>query len=656
MNQKKNQNYKLLRDLLVEEKKSREISEDPIQIREVIPIEEFFTPYYIGNLAYKYKDFWKKCNIDFWNSGKYEIVISGSLGSGKTSFSWVNLLYKLYVLSCFMYPAKLWGFPGTSEIVIGYISVKNTVAKREFGKLINIMDSSIYWRDVYKRDTSVSSIIKFPNIIIIPTSTVSDFISSDLISVILDEANFYTRSGKETKNIGDLEKARDIYDSCVTRILSRFEGCKMHPLLEKMKNKTARNGALFQIVSSSTYDTSFTNERIKQGEPYVVYGCVYKVYPERYSNKKFAVFIGYKNIEPMILRTIDDIYRLVKLFNKKFNKNDFQLSYEEVFNKYINEELKIGNLIEYVPNDFYSNFQQNLIISLQNISGIPVSSISSFFSDVGSWNKCIDVELNHPFVTTSIIVSKFNESNELINSFLYNSVVKKYLVYETDTEFDIEQNKDEFKNELLKSFNFYGEMNNNTGEYENRPIIHPDAERFVHIDLSESVDCCGIAMCHIGEYRYDEFSDVELPIIYYDFMIQINHLNFQIKLSHEKIRNFIFWLRDFCGYNIVRISQDTHQYYSFQEIFEKGNFKFIIVSNEGLDNWLLFNQMLVENRIRFYYYDIFKTEYFNLVLDLEKNKVDHPKKFYDGSRGSKDVADAVVGALKNCLSFYEKRK
>ena len=70
--------------------------------------------------------------------------------------------------------------------------------------------------------------------------------------------------------------------------------------------------------------------------------------------------------------------------------------------------------------------------------------------------------------------------------------------------------------------------------------------------------------------------------------------------------------------------------------------------------WIDVCNLMYENRFKFYEYAPFETEWFSLDHDANKHKVDHPKKNDDGSVGSKDVADAIVGAVFNCLYDVSK--
>ena len=63
--------------------------------------------------------------------------------------------------------------------------------------------------------------------------------------------------------------------------------------------------------------------------------------------------------------------------------------------------------------------------------------------------------------------------------------------------------------------------------------------------------------------------------------------------------------------------------------------------------------LLYEGRIKFHPYEPLRTEFFQLDHDRAKSKVDHPQFNADGSPGSKDVADAWVGAIHACVHGME---
>jgi hypothetical protein len=64
------------------------------------------------------------------NSGKYvEAVLTGAIGTGKSTIALYTTAYQLYVLSCLKDPHKLFGLDPSSEIVFAFQSLNKQLAK-----------------------------------------------------------------------------------------------------------------------------------------------------------------------------------------------------------------------------------------------------------------------------------------------------------------------------------------------------------------------------------------------------------------------------------------------------------------------------------------------------------------------------------------------
>ena len=66
------------------------------------------------------------------------------------------------------------------------------------------------------------------------------------------------------------------------------------------------------------------------------------------------------------------------------------------------------------------------------------------------------------------------------------------------------------------------------------------------------------------------------------------------------------------------------------------------------DAYLTFANLIYEERVSIYDYKPFRQELFSVIYYPEKRKVDHPAK------GSKDVADSVVGSAFNAINSENK--
>ena len=118
----------------------------------------------------------------------------------------------------------------------------------------------------------------------------------------MDEANFFKGDGTDSKggSINDIKsKARSLYNSVKARGKSRF-----------VVNNEDFTFSI--IVSSSMYESSFTEEIIKesQGEKNVMIfdAKLWDVKnPENYSKERFVVFSGNELIDPVVCKSVADV-------------------------------------------------------------------------------------------------------------------------------------------------------------------------------------------------------------------------------------------------------------------------------------------------------------------------------------------------------------
>jgi hypothetical protein len=183
------------------------------------------------------------------------------------------------------------------------------------------------------------------------------------------------------------------------------------------------------------------------------------------------------------------------------------------------------------------------------------------------------------------------------------------------------------------------------------PLRHPDATRYVHIDLATQ-SMAGVGICHLlgnqlvdGLVRDGEvFSEYRL-IVEFDFILTI--VAGQVKpISLEKIQNFIFWLRDICHYRFGLVTADQWQSEAPLQMLESRGFE---VDNLSLDRektqYYAFRSGFEELRVRMYRQRQLLIELENLT-DGDK-KVDHPPE------GSKDTSDGAAGAYWNAIVSAE---
>lgn len=186
---------------------------------------------------------------------------------------------------------------------------------------------------------------------------------------------------------------------------------------------------------------------------------------------------------------------------------------------------------------------------------------------------------------------------------------------------------------------------------------HGHAVYNIHIDLAKANvennnDCAGIAMAH--KFLYNPYAAEEgdaLHGVYVDFMLQLRS---KTELNFESIRKFIYKLSDL-GFNINKVTLDGWNSVDFSQLLRQKSIETEILSvDRSREPYVTLKSLLYTNKLDYYEYSIFLRE----LHDLEdiNGKIDHPKvsrarAIDEGTdRGSKDVADAVAGAVYGALS------
>ena len=88
---------------------------------EIVPIEKWLEdPYYVGEDGLLLYPYWKEQMIDIFRPKVVpytEVVITGSLGGGKSTCALYIMVRKLYELSCFENVATKFGLMSSASIV-----------------------------------------------------------------------------------------------------------------------------------------------------------------------------------------------------------------------------------------------------------------------------------------------------------------------------------------------------------------------------------------------------------------------------------------------------------------------------------------------------------------------------------------------------------
>ena len=532
------------------------------QVREVVPIEDWVNDeYYVGPAGMNLYPYWKQKMIEVFSKPTNEIIVTGGLGTGKSTFGIFCLIRKLYELSCYKnVPALFQLMPG-SPITFIYFTITKIQAERTgFGQLRNAIDLIPYFRDLFARDEHISSMLKFPeDIRFIYGSSAAHSIGMNLIGSILDEANFF--NAKASANMSDYSKVAELYTAIVNRGRSRFRTSK-------------QDSSLSILISSNTTASSFVENHIQEvkHEPNVaiINTRVWEVKkPGTYSDERFWVFIGSDMLDATVINDINEVFQFLDTLNLPRPDTD---KIEDIFKIYP----QIQEYFIDVPIDFRKQFDLNVISSLQDVAGISVAPSGRLFSSTKLYGDMCNSKQSHPFTKEQIVVTTADDVP-----------IKSYL------------RKDWFPQKRWK-------------------------KRYIHIDQSLSHDSTGIAMSYIDRFIKAE-SGLYEPIIDTELLIRINPPKPPAQISISKVREFILYLREYYDLDFGYISLDSFGSEESLQILEKEGINCGTLSVDRTDRpYLSLISLIYDHRLESYHYEPLRKELFELVHLREQGKVDHP--------------------------------
>jgi len=562
----------------------------PRQIREILPMERWLdSEYYVGPSGMRLYPYWKEALNKVFNSTGdtkiTEVIVTGGLGTGKSSFALYCMLRKVYEISCYENAPVLFGLMPNTQISLMYFTVTREQAPRTgFGQFRSMLDETPYFQDHFQRSKN-NAVVEFPRYVyFVPGSNDSHMIGAAVFGSILDEANFFRRDAQNPKvaTAAEFSRVSRMYTSIIDRARSRF-------LYQGIDN------SLSVLVSSNTTESSFTENRIKaaRDNPHsmVINARLWEVRPEgTYSSKKFHVFLGSDLLDPMVVDTKEDLVSIRDSW--EYPREVFSTVGEGIHSLPVERRSQFID----VPEDFRNRFDNDVILSLQNIAGVSVAPVGRLFSSMTLFKKaCETGQLMHPFTRPSFIIAT-GDSVE----------VKDYL----------------------------------------RPDYAPflrNKARFIHIDQSLSGDSTGFAVAFV--HHYSMRGGMSVPVIAVDIMLCVEPPKHPRKISISKIRDFVLYMRDELGYEIGYVSYDSYASQESLQALEEARIPCGFQSVDRTDTaYLNMVSLFFDDRLLVYDHPVFRRELFELIHYRDSHKCDHLV------GGSKDVTDAVAGAIQNVLT------
>lgn len=317
-------------------------------IRPIVPVREFIeSPHYMGAIRADggsaiYPEVMKE--LILMNSGDYsEVVLTGGIGSAKTTCALYSTAYQLYKLSCYESPHDLFDLDAASEIVFVFQSMTAKAAKAvDYQRFRAMIERSPYFRKYFPFDKDLESELVFPNRIIVRPVSGSETaaIGQNVFGGIIDEVNFMAVIEKSKTSIdgGTYDQAVALYNSISKRRKSRFGSAGTIP-------------GLLCLVSSRRYPGQFTDvkeaeaklelERTGKTSIYVYDKRTWDIKPPgSFMKERFRVFKGDESRKPRILDGGEE---------SPSNSED--------------------DVVE-VPMDYLSDFERDMVSSLRDIAGV----------------------------------------------------------------------------------------------------------------------------------------------------------------------------------------------------------------------------------------------------------------------------------------------
>ena len=340
--------------------------------------------------------FWQEEGLNMCDHSKglfSELLITGSLSGGKTTYANYVTAYRLYYL--FMqedYKAFL-GLSRNSPCYGIYFSTNLATARRSgFAQFKQIIDDCLWFKTHCPRDPNIESELRFGNgFVVFSGSQFSHALSLNVVFAILDEGDFRGSGGGLTS---DYDEVAVMYAQLIQRLDSRF-------------SSRTGNPSWSILISSASYQSAYIIRRAREirdkANAYSVTAVNYKIQPEKHSSTFFEVFVGVSAVPACIVK--DEEHRASLLLS-------------------IPDGVQSDDLFELVPDDLYNSFTTNILLALQNHCGRPVAVEGRLVSNMNAVRYAV-YEPCRPLFPVSVL-SASNADDTPLSAFLDESVFHNY--------------------------------------------------------------------------------------------------------------------------------------------------------------------------------------------------------------------------------------
>ena len=296
------------------------------------------------------------------NSGKYvEAVLTGSIGTGKTTVALFTTAYQLYWLSCYHDPHQIFGLDPSSEILLVFQSMSKALAKGlDFERFHALVSQCRYFAEKYPFNRELKSELKFSRRVTVKplSGSTNAAIGQNVIGGLIDEMNFMqvVEKSKLAADGGIFDQAVELYNAIVRRRKSRFM-------------KKGRLPGMLCLVSSKRYPGEFTDRKIQEAQSelkttgktsiYVYDPKLWEIKPEgTYSGEWFKLFLGDIARKPRILKDSDEV------------------------------PAEDRHLVMAIPIEYKSEFERDILSAIRDIAGVATFALNPFIVNTDLVAKC----------------------------------------------------------------------------------------------------------------------------------------------------------------------------------------------------------------------------------------------------------------------------
>lgn len=188
--------------------------------------------------------------------------------------------------------------------------------------------------------------------------------------------------------------------------------------------------------------------------------------------------------------------------------------------------------------------------------------------------------------------------------------------------------------------------------------------RFGHVDIALRGDSLGLVLVHESgqttiqrttiDGRIQEYVE---PVFDADILLRVRaETGSEIPLF--KIREFILWMnRHIYSRKIQMMTFDGFQSADSMQLLNTSGIQSELLSvDRSAVPYLNLRSAILDKRVRFYDHPVLIRELSELEYDRVRGKVDHPEMTANNEPGSKDLSDALCGAVYNATKYYATKK